>query len=496
MRKITSIISLFLFNLFIAFSVSAKTIEVSSQQEFNKAHSSAVSNDIILWLPGTYSDINMDIKKSNITIKAKLLGKTIFTGESMVYISGDKVTFKGFQFVGGSIGSNDVIKIGGDYNHITEINISGYTSHKYVVIKKETQYNRLSKCNFENRLNVADKNIVAIGINGDRPGFHKVEYCSFRNFEGTGGDMGVEPIRIGSSYQAEFDSKTIVEYCYFTKCSGDGELISNKSSKNVIRYNTFEDNPLAELVLRHGNDTYVYGNFFLKNKGGIRIREGSNHYIFNNYFSEIEGRSVMLNSGKQNPIKNVYIMHNTFVNTSKLHLGSNKSVLPKKVVFENNLFTHGKKASVGNASGKEVWSGNMYQGNLGIPAQKGLKKVSSTLNKNEAGFYELTNESQVLNSAEKSKIKLPAYAGLNVDTSFSLDIVKNKRPSESTLKDVGCQEFNPNTVLKPLATSNNTGPSYSTTVEKSSPKELSEVEKFKEQMHHSQVKVKKVEKQE
>jgi len=445
----------------IAASASAKTIEVSNQATFDQAQKQAKKNDTISWLPGTYNNMVLFVSKNNVTVKAKFSGKTIFTGASKAYISGSNVTLKGFQFVDGNIGSSDVVKITGSHTDITELNISGYTSNKYLVISKKSQYIRVFKCNFENRVNMAHKNILNIEVSEDQPGFHKIQYCSFRNFKGTGGDMGVEPIRIGVSQNGKLESKTIVEFCYFTACNGDGELISNKSSKNILRYNTFENNPIAELVLRHGSDTYVYGNFFLKGKGGIRIREGSNHFIFNNYFSELESRSITMTSDKSDPIKNIYILHNTFVNTSKLHLGGDKNVFPKKVVFANNLFAFPTTTNVEEASGKELWVGNMYQGTLGIPEEKGLQKIKPLLNKNKFGLYEIGKESPVVNSAKKNKIKLRMFKDLDADDTLSYDILKQERPSAFDQKDVGCLELNSTAVaLKPIATSKNTGPSY------------------------------------
>jgi len=465
MRKNKQIVFLLMFCSFVTLKIFSKTIEVSSQEEFIKAQSNAVAKDIILWLPGTYKDIYLNIYKDNITVKTKFLGKTIFTGASKALIRGNGIIFKGFQYINGNIGSDNVISLGGSHINMSEINISHYISYKYLYVKANCQYNQIYKCNFEKRINIADKNILSIRVSDKQPGFHKIQYCSFRNFEGTGQDMGVEPIRIGTSSRSKFDSKTIVEYCYFTECNGDGELISNKAGKNILRYNTFENNPLGELVLRHGSNTYVYGNFFLKGKGGIRIKEGSNHYIFNNYFSELSGRSISVYGEKINPIRNVYIMNNTFVNTSKLHLGGNKTVLPKKLVLANNFFVYPNTTSVGNASGKEQWIGNMFEGKLGITINKGFKKITPYLSKNEFGFYELTSKSSAVNGSKKCKVKLPIFKGLDVDSKLNYDIVKNKRPDVFSQKDVGCVEFSvKGNVLKPFATSENTGPSYETAI--------------------------------
>jgi len=151
------------------------------------------------------------------------------------------------------IGTLDVVRIYGSDVLITQINIQNYTSYKYLRVYEESRRTTISYCNFENRLNLDDQNILSILVD-DEPGYHKIQYCSFKNFDGLGADQGIEPIRIGVSSQGDLDSRTLVEYCYFTRCNGDGEIISHKSRQNVYRYNTFENNPYSELVLRHGDE--------------------------------------------------------------------------------------------------------------------------------------------------------------------------------------------------------------------------------------------------
>jgi len=460
MCNITRLSILLFLSLFVISSVMAKTVEVATQRQFDDAMLNVVSGDTILWLSGTYRNIKLEITKNNLMVKAKVAGATIFSGSSWAYIKGSNVTFEGFQFLNGDIGSANVINVSGTGNYISEVNISGYISHKYLVIRKESQYTTVKYCNFENRINLADKNILSILVNEQQPGFHRIQYCSFKNFGGKGGDMGMEPVRVGTSAQSQFDSKSIVEYCYFTKCSGDGEIISNKSGKNIFRYNTFINNPLAELVLRHGSGSYVYGNFFLNGKGGIRIKEGGDHYVFNNYFSGLSDRSIILQCDKLDPLRDIYIMHNTFVGTGRVKLGGSGIAHPKRVTIANNLFDAPIKTVASNPTGNETWIGNMYTGSLGMSKQKGLQKVSSQLKKNTYSFYEIKKNSLAINSSEKGCPKLPVYKGLDPDYSLSYDILEQNRPVGANQKDVGCQEFNADSVLKPFATHRNTGPVY------------------------------------
>ena len=174
----------------------AETHYVNSQQTFDQAHDQAVADDSIVWRSGTFSDIYMNITNDRLFVTAEILGKTIFSGASRVNITGDHITLQGFQFLEGNIGTNDVINIRGSNLEITQINIRAYTSYKYLRVREESQYVHITYCNFENRLNLDDQNILSILVDDTNPGYHKIQYCSFKNFDGTGNDLGIEPIRI------------------------------------------------------------------------------------------------------------------------------------------------------------------------------------------------------------------------------------------------------------------------------------------------------------
>ena len=139
-------ISFFSFGL-----LQAKEREVASQLEFDAAQRLAEVGDVIVWLPGTFKDVYMDVDKSDIIIKAKVLGETIFTGKSRVSVKGSRVKVEGFQFLYGYIDKENVIETTGDDNVFSQINISGYSSWKYLVIKEESQRVTVVRCNFENR---------------------------------------------------------------------------------------------------------------------------------------------------------------------------------------------------------------------------------------------------------------------------------------------------------------------------------------------------------
>ena len=447
--------------LYLCVIVSAQTrFDVSSGTEFNMAQEQANAGDTIVWTQGIYSTTRMDINKDGIIVTAEPYGTALFSGASRVVINADDVTFSGFQYVGGAIGNLDVIKVYGSDVLITHVNIQNYTSFKYLRVYEESRRTTISYCNFENRLNLADQNILSILVD-DEPGYHKIQYCSFKNFDGFGQDQGVEPIRIGVSTQGDLDSRTLVEYCYFTRCNGDGEIISHKSRQNVYRYNTFENNPVAELVLRHGDEGIVYGNFFLNNMGGIRVREGSDHFIYNNYFEGLDRRSIYLQNDPSDPLSDIHIYHNTIMNSEEVRLGGNGNNPPTNVTIANNVFTDPVGKIFDEDTGDETWISNFSFGNLGIDSPStGLSNSDPLLFENTDGFFQPESRSPLISAASADYPEVPLYPGMDYDNEISLDLMKESRPMSTIGRAIGASEFSVTVNVKPLATEMNTGPSY------------------------------------
>ncbi len=453
--------SIFLVSVIYSISAHAQSsFFVSTQTEFNTALNQASSGDSIIWESGTYDNIFMDIEKDGITVTAEVAGTVVMQGASKVEIPADDIVLSGIQFIGGNIGTDHVIRIDGSNILVTQININRYTCYKYLILDELSQNVTISYSNFENRLNKVDQNILSILVDDTNPGYHKIQHCSFKNFEGGGNDEGVEPIRIGVSTQSEFNSRSIVEYCYFTNCDGDGEIISYKASQNVIRYNTFENNTKAEVVLRHGNDAMVYGNFFLNNMGGVRVREGQNHFIYNNYFEGLDRRSIFLQNESSDPLNFIHVYFNTIINSEEMRLGGDGgSNPPQNVVIANNIFADPKDDLFRNTTGDETWIGNIAFGSLGISNPSGITQVDPLLEENADGFFQPASGSPTINAGESGYPSIPTFEGLDFDDEILLDLIKQARPVDIASKDIGASEFS-EVLVKPHVDETNTGPSY------------------------------------
>jgi len=450
---------LFFFSLIYSNNSNAVTINVNSVSAMQTAINNANSGDEIVLTNGTYLNNTISISKSNITVRAATLGGVYLNGTNAINISGNYVTFSGFQFTSGNIADSEIINIYGNNNTLSQLNFNGYHAKKYIHINADTQYNVIENCNIENKpVDAVIGCLIQITTTPTKPGYHKIRHCSFQNFPGPGGDYGNEPIRIGLSTEMNNASRTIVEFCYFENVGlGDGESISLKSCENVCRYNTFTNNPKGQLVFRHGYRNVAYGNFFINNSGGIRIKEGANHYIYNNYFSTGSLSAVELQYEVEYPLDNINFIHNTFIEGT-VDLGTSGLT---NVTLANNIFKKNSGSIFKNPVGNEKWLGNIYSGTLGISIPTGMTNIDPKLALNSEGYYGLTASSPAINAANATYPSILDITNIDDDPTLLLDIKGLPRPASAILKDVGCEEYNASGTIvnRPLKLAD-VGPTY------------------------------------
>jgi hypothetical protein len=188
---------------------------------------------------------------------------------------------------------------------------------------------------------------------------------------GNAGSEGAQMIRFGLlSSHGQSTGAGLVEHNLFARCRGVSDLISNRSSGNTYRYNTFLDSPNSHLTLLVGDDCLVYGNYF-RNTEGVRIY-GDRHQVFSNYF---EGNyiGIDLGNGAPDPTDgtpnshdrpdNCVIAFNTFVDNHTHFQMSRRTPVglgATNTTFANNIIQGGDAVAriLGPYSGA-VWSGNL-----------------------------------------------------------------------------------------------------------------------------------------
>jgi poly(beta-D-mannuronate) lyase len=201
-----------------------------------------------------------------------------------------------------------------------------------------------------------------------------IHHNYFHDFDHDGSN-GAEMIRLGllSAHRLSV-GESIIEHNLFAHCRGVNDLISNRSSRNTFRYNTFLDSPSAHLTVRQGNDCSIYGNIF-RNTEGIRLY-GDRHQVFSNYlennyvgiaigngtveFSDI-GDAASPN-GHDRP-DGCVITFNTLVDNNTHYQMSRRpadSLGATNTIFANNVLEGGAVAAkIDGPNLGAVWSGNL-----------------------------------------------------------------------------------------------------------------------------------------
>jgi poly(beta-D-mannuronate) lyase len=261
----------------------------------------------------------------------------------------------------------------------------------------------------EYQYNAEDNPCAIVGHTISNNYFYK--YAKIDNTLSNSGDS--ETIRIGASGEQNVNSNVTVTNNYFVEADGENEIITNKSKNNIFTNNTFR-RCRGSLVLRHGSDTTVNGNYFLgedvEGTGGIRITD-SNHIITNNYIqncinvnsqAQWNNGITFLGGGDSNAvactstnttngyqlIENITLSNNTIINTnSPLYYNISKGSNDPTGTVENNLIYFaaadpnlsnaltGDYTSLGTAL---TYTGNVYNGtalgatNTGFSEETGI----------------------------------------------------------------------------------------------------------------------------
>ncbi len=188
---------------------------------------------------------------------------------------------------------------------------------------------------------------------------------------GNAGTEGAQMLRFGlSSSHGQTTGAGLVEHNLFARSLGVSDLVSNRSSGNTYRYNTFVDSPNAHVTLQLGDDCLVYGNS-LRNTEGLRLY-GRRHQVFSNCFEE-NYIAIDLGNGAPDPEDgspntharpdNCLIAFNTFLkNKTHIQMSGRKPVAlgASDTTIADNLFAGGGPP----ARFRGPMTGAVYSGNL------------------------------------------------------------------------------------------------------------------------------------
>lgn len=378
-------------------------VQVANQSAFQTAVNNAVAGDIIELADGNYSAFKIRRKygthSAPIVIKAANPLGAVFNAGQLELEFTRHIIVQGFRWTT----STSQKMRGTHYCRLTgnsfELDETGLSSLVWISIGgADSHHNRVDHNDFKNK--TALGNYVQLsGENGQVSQYDRIDHNYFFNL-GPRAVNGKEAVRLGDSGLSQSSGHTVLEYNLFERCDGDPEIVSIKTSDNVVRYNTFRRSQ-GGLTARQGNRSLLYGNFFIgedaEGTGGIRAY-GDDHKIFNNYFEGLTGTEanapIAITNGdadnghlpgadqsKHYRPQRILVANNTLVgNVSNIEIGGNYNLPPRDLTFANNIVV----AATGNVVRYRNDPINFsYAGNIGYTtgsATMGIEVTPAEIN--------------------------------------------------------------------------------------------------------------------
>ena len=303
---------------------------------------------------GIYTDWRVRIEaqgtaRAPILIRAETPGGVIFRRNSRFSLRGRHLVLKGFRF--DHVGPRAVMFERALQCRMTQCTFSycGDPTNMFahiVYVSMGSHRNRIDHCFFTGSKSMsvgqAIRDVEGVGRHNryDRNIFRDI----FRYWIN-----GQEPIQLGQN-QARFGDarpETLVEFNLFDHAWGDSEIVSSKSSGNVLRYNVAAHCIRSNFTLRGGDETRFEGNVMVNNAEGVRPM-GKRHVIVNNLFLDMRGAGILFSSGTTDGANVVatadaLVAHNTFINgggpaITAAPTSESRPFAPTGNQFINNIF--------------------------------------------------------------------------------------------------------------------------------------------------------------
>jgi poly(beta-D-mannuronate) lyase len=346
---------------------SLRVVRTADQHAYREAVLNAKPGDRIVLENGVWSDFDMLLDaegtaEAPIVVAAETPGKVILSGQSSLRLAGEHLIVTGLVFRNGYTPRTEVISFRRDddnlafHSRVTETVIDTYSNpdraQRDIWVAMYGQNNVFDHNHLSGKLNSGPTMAVRLNSENSQENGHIIR----NNYFGPRpvfGSNGGETLRIGTSHYSLTRSGTFVENNYFDRCSGEVEIISNKSGGNTFRGNTFYRSR-GTLTLRHGNDTLVESNLFdgdgAPYTGGIRVIN-ARQTVRNNYFRNLTGERfsgalVIMNGVPNSPINRYHqvdgaiIEGNSFENVRRIELAegsdAERTAAPINSVFRGN----------------------------------------------------------------------------------------------------------------------------------------------------------------
>jgi len=345
----------------------SRVAKVSTSGELHDAVRNAIPGTTIVLADGEYDStapfvvsIRATIGEP-VTIRAANPGKAVITGGACFQVRDSAyVIIQGLRFT--NTGNTAIDLYHCDHIRITRNTFAleeDGTELKWLQIRGEDSHHHwIDHNDFGPR---RDKGMYISASGGSR--MSQYDLYEYNYFHGSGPsfprkDGEIKAMRIGLSGVSMSDGFNIIQYNLFEHCDANPEIISLKSCRNEVRFNTFRCCE-GHLTSRHGHFNRFYGNLFIgdgqrKGMGGFRIY-GNDHLIHDNYLENLTDWAVNMDSGGHDggPDGDIYtrevltahwrvyrakVFRNFIVNGPGIAVGGSKPFGPVGVRVEDNVY--------------------------------------------------------------------------------------------------------------------------------------------------------------
>lgn len=326
----------------------------------------AKGGDTIVVANGTYSDVRLVWKgaataEQPIVVVPESEGGVVITGASNLRIAGRGLTVCGLHFKGGYSLEGAIVEFRKGKEYAEECRMTECVIEDYNPAQRNDFYDDVIIAGRANRYDHNTQTgklnrglLVGVNLNHDNSAgcAHRIDHNLFANRH-LFGSNGAETIRVGASQHAYTSSQVVIEDNVFDHCNGEVEVVSIKSSDNIVRRNLFWECQ-GVLALRHGDRNVAEGNVFMgngvKHTGGVRV-VNAGHKVVGNTFVGVRGERFFSALALMNAVpnslpnryclvENVEIVNNTFIDCANIEFGTGcdeeRTLAPERILFEGN----------------------------------------------------------------------------------------------------------------------------------------------------------------
>ncbi|WP_020579270.1 polysaccharide lyase 6 family protein [Actinopolymorpha alba] len=324
----------------------ARTIDIEDDASLAASVAAARPGDCLLLANGTYTGLTITAQgrmDAPVTIAARERGQAVFAYGTMEINGSADVVLEGMTWTStGNVRIVDCLRC--RLTRWTFPDRPGGTEVVHLTGNRNDD-NRIDHSDFGPR-GQTGRFIMVHGTNPNLAKHTRIDHNHFHDV--AAGPQGGECIVLGGggAWADYTDTYSIVEHNLFTGCDGDAEVISVKSSSNIIRHNTVRSSK-GMIVLRAGNRNSVHHNTILGDgkpgSGGIRFYE-EDHQIHHNYVDTDGAPLIVGNGTPRGPgftnaqVFRPAIYANTFIGrTNGVQIGDQRPLPPVDMTFAHNL---------------------------------------------------------------------------------------------------------------------------------------------------------------